>query len=146
MARKTGRNPYNLTVGHQCSPNFLLPSMRLRWRSTQQFARRVKFKKSSRFPTNAQIATNFSKLGARATGTNAGLQNSTPTTNLASAAPLNTGRRGPVPKRRFQKGCFQLKHGAAYSFLLRGLPATGRVAGNQKGPTFNRPHRTGRPQ
>jgi integrase len=35
---------------------------------------------------------------------------------IAPATPLNTGRRGPVAKRRFQKGCFQLKDGVAYSF------------------------------
>lgn len=35
---------------------------------------------------------------------------------LAAATPLNTGKRGPVAKRRFQKGCFQLKNGMAYSF------------------------------
>jgi len=35
---------------------------------------------------------------------------------LSAATPLGMGERGPVPKRRFQKGCFQLKNGMAYSF------------------------------
>ncbi len=33
-----------------------------------------------------------------------------------AATPLSTGQRGPVPKRRFQKGCFQIENGMAYSF------------------------------
>jgi len=32
------------------------------------------------------------------------------------ATPRGTGRRGAVPKRRFQKGCFQIKNGMAYTF------------------------------
>jgi integrase len=36
---------------------------------------------------------------------------------IRDATPLTTGRkRGPVAKRRFQKGCFQLKDGMAYGF------------------------------
>lgn len=36
--------------------------------------------------------------------------------NLTGATPRVTGKRGPVAKRRFQKGCFQLKDGMAYTF------------------------------
>lgn len=37
--------------------------------------------------------------------------------NLSTATPQNHGpKRGPVAKRRFQRGCFQLKDGMAYSF------------------------------
>ena len=37
--------------------------------------------------------------------------------NLSTATPRNHGpKRGPVAKRRFQKGCFQLKGGKAYTF------------------------------
>ncbi len=37
--------------------------------------------------------------------------------NVLSATPLDTDRkRGPVAKRRFQKGSFQVKNGMAYSF------------------------------
>lgn len=35
---------------------------------------------------------------------------------LESATPHDTGKRGAVPKRRFQKGCFWLKNGMAYTF------------------------------
>jgi integrase len=33
-----------------------------------------------------------------------------------TATPLTTGKRGPVAKRRFQKGCLQIKNGTAYCF------------------------------
>jgi integrase len=36
---------------------------------------------------------------------------------IPSATPLTTGGRGPVVKRRFQRGCFQLKNGLAYLFF-----------------------------
>src|SRR5437762_3478180 len=35
---------------------------------------------------------------------------------LIAATPRVIGRRGPVAKRRFQKGCFQIKNGMAYTF------------------------------
>lgn len=35
---------------------------------------------------------------------------------LPTATSRTTGERGPVVKRRFQKGCFQLKDGVAYCF------------------------------
>lgn len=41
----------------------------------------------------------------------------TTSTTLSAATPQTTGRKvGPVAKRRFQKGCFQLKDGKAYTF------------------------------
>jgi integrase len=52
---------------------------------------------------------------------------------VSPATPRSTGRRGPVAKRRFQKGCFQLKNGMAYSFYYEdvqradGAPETRRV-------------------
>src|SRR6516225_7720403 len=40
-----------------------------------------------------------------------------PCDTLATATPRVTGRkRGPVPKRRYQQGCFWLKGGMAYTF------------------------------
>lgn len=46
------------------------------------------------------------------------LQNPTQATNLATATPLkHVGRkRGPVPKRRHQQGCFRIEDGVAYSY------------------------------
>jgi integrase len=45
------------------------------------------------------------------------LQSHQAPTTLITATPQTTGRkRGPVAKRRFQKGCFQLKDGMAYTF------------------------------
>jgi hypothetical protein len=35
---------------------------------------------------------------------------------LVPATPLCTGGKGPVTKRRFQRGCFQMKGGLAYTF------------------------------
>lgn len=51
---------------------------------------------------------------------------------LAAATPLNTGKRGPVAKRRFQKGCFQLKNGVAYTFYYEDFQRTDRTLESRK--------------
>jgi hypothetical protein len=43
---------------------------------------------------------------------------------LSSATPRVIGRRGPVAKRRFQKGCFQIKNGMAYAFYYEDAERT----------------------
>ena len=56
-------------------------------------------------------------------------------TNITPATPLTTGRRGPVPRRRFQKGSFvvEKKNGGMYSMHYvdverpDGTPATKQV-------------------
>jgi hypothetical protein len=43
---------------------------------------------------------------------------------LDAATPRVIGRRGPVAKRRFQKGCFQIKNGMAYTFYYEDAERT----------------------
>jgi integrase len=48
------------------------------------------------------------------------LQTHPPSANLTSATPLkHVGRRGPVPKRRYQEGTFRKENGHYYSFFYR---------------------------
>jgi integrase len=51
---------------------------------------------------------------------------------LSAATPLGMGERGPVPKRRFQKGYFQLKDGRAYSFYYEDFERPNGSLGTRK--------------
>lgn len=46
----------------------------------------------------------------------------TPTTYISDATPPFTGRKGPVPKRRFQQGQLKQENGYWYSFFWRDKP------------------------
>jgi hypothetical protein len=64
---------------------------------------------------------------------NASLQSAAPATTLRVATPPTTGRtRGPVAKRRFQKGCFQLKKDTAYTFYYEDHQLTDGTLGSRK--------------
>jgi integrase len=53
--------------------------------------------------------------------------------NLSAATPPNHGpKRGPVAKRRFQKGCFQLNDGKAYSFYYEDFQQSDGALGTRK--------------
>ena len=62
----------------------------------------------------------------------ADLQNPAQATRLTPATPLTTGKRGPVAKRRFQQGCFQLKDNVAYSFYYEDFQRADGTLGTRK--------------